>query len=289
MSSALAAVSPAQLNLDIHVEPLPASALVRDYYAAAPQLAPFFAGSPWDADAWTRVADDVREFFDAPRLLAMSRAIRAGNESARNKLGHICGGEGFFVQTGQQAGLFGGPLYTVYKILTAVRLAQKLETQLQVPVAPLFWVPADDHDYAEINHTFALTEDHTLVKLALSDDVGVPVSMQKRLLGPEVEREVARLETLLPATDAARELHSVLRAAYRADNTVASAFAQLITFLFDRFGLLLTSRTRSMSKRSVCCAWAITSRCRCAPMPPTYPGRTNMAATGSFAWAATGS
>ncbi len=249
MKAAVAAATSAQLNLDIHVEPLQASALVRDYYAAAPQLAPFFAGSPWDPNAWERVAADVRAYFDSSRLLAMSRAVRAGNDSARNKLGLIVGGEGFFVQTGQQAALFGGPLYTVHKILTTVRLARDLETLLQVPVAPLFWVPADDHDFAEVNHTWLLTNEHELVKLELGDDGQPPASMQHRLLGPDVERAVQQLETLLPDTEHAHELRSVLQTAYRADNTVAEAYCEFISFLFERFGLLLVSSADPELKR----------------------------------------
>jgi bacillithiol biosynthesis cysteine-adding enzyme BshC len=249
MNTAVVNAAPPQLNLRINVEPLPGPRLVHDYYDAAPALAPFFAGSPWDVKSWQRVAGDVRAYFDTGRLQAMRHAIRAGQDAARSKLDRIAGGEGFFVQTGQQAGLFGGPLYTVHKILTAIRLAQQLEAQLSVPVAPLFWIAADDHDFAEVNHAHVLTPDHALNRLELRDDGGVPASMQRRQLGAQIEQVVAELRTLLPSTEFADELHALLRSAYRPEHSVADAFSALIAFLFDRFGLLVTSSAHPVVKQ----------------------------------------
>jgi bacillithiol biosynthesis cysteine-adding enzyme BshC len=249
MNTAVVNAAPPQLNLRVHVEPLPGPRLVHDYYDAAPALAPFFAGSPWDVTSWQRVADDVSAYFDAERRQAMRHAIRAGNDAARSKLDRIANGQGFFVQTGQQAGLFGGPLYTVHKILTAIRLAQQLEARLSVPVAPLFWIAADDHDFAEVNHAYVLTPDHELKRLELRDDGGVPASMQRRQLGAQIEQVLAELRTLLPPAESADQLHALLHSAYRPENSLADAFNALIAFLFDRFELLITSSAQPVLKQ----------------------------------------
>lgn len=249
MNVAVAQVAPSQLNLRVHVEPLKGPPLVRDYYAAAPALAPFFPGSPWDAHAWTRVAADVRAYFDAQKLQGMIPAVRAGTDAARAKLQRIAAGDGFFVQTGQQAGLFGGPLYTVHKILTAVRLAQNAEKQLGVPVAPLFWIAADDHDFAEVNHAYVLSDQHELHRLELPDDQGPPASMERRKLGPAIASLHAELAALLPQSDDARELTAFLQRTYTPDASVAEAFGALIGFLFRRFDLLITSSADPTVKR----------------------------------------
>ena len=248
MNTAVAA-APSHLNLRVHVQALRGAALVRDYYAGVPALAPFFAGSPWDINAWRRVAGDVREYFDPPKLAAMAAAIRAGTPVARQKLARIAAGDGFFVQTGQQAGLFGGPLYTIHKILTTVRLAQDLEAQLNVPVAPLFWIAADDHDFAEVNHAFVLTEGHELEQLRLEDDGQAQASMQNRRLGGEIDSLLDQLARCLPDGDSSAELLAALRAAYTPDNSVANAFGQFIAFLFDRFDVLITSSADPTLKR----------------------------------------
>jgi bacillithiol biosynthesis cysteine-adding enzyme BshC len=248
MNTAVVNTAPPQLNLHVNVEALYGSALVRDYYAGAPALAPFFPGSPWDAQAWRRAAADVSSYFDGTKRHAMLDAIHAGSDSGRHKLQRIAAGEGFFVQTGQQAGLFGGPLYTVHKVLSAIRLAERAEQQLGVPVAPLFWIAADDHDFAEVNHAYVLTQDHELRRLELSAD-GAHASMHNRPLGTEIETLRAELQRLLPDTEFARELIASLTHAYRADHSVADAFGRLISFLFDRFGLLITSSAHPTVKR----------------------------------------
>jgi len=65
----------------------------------------------------------------------------------------------FCVITGQQAGLLGGPAYTLYKIVTTIRLAKELQTRLGMRVIPVFWLATDDHDLTEINHAAFLQPD----------------------------------------------------------------------------------------------------------------------------------
>src|SRR6266436_5317581 len=64
----------------------------------------------------------------------------------------LAAGEVLAVTTGQQPGLFTGPLYTVYKALSAIAVARRLERERRVPVVPVFWVAGDDHDFQEANH-----------------------------------------------------------------------------------------------------------------------------------------
>ena len=60
------------------------------------------------------------------------------------------------VVAGQQPGLFGGPLYTLYKALTAISLARKMEAASGRPVVPIFWVASDDHDFEEVRRTWLI-------------------------------------------------------------------------------------------------------------------------------------
>lgn len=64
------------------------------------------------------------------------------------------------VVTGQQPALFIGPLYTVYKAITAIRIAEKMETLHRVPCVPVFWTASDDHDFAEACVAHFLTKTH---------------------------------------------------------------------------------------------------------------------------------
>jgi uncharacterized protein YllA (UPF0747 family) len=67
------------------------------------------------------------------------------------------------VTTGQQPGLFTGPLYTIYKALSTAALARVLERQWQRPVVPVFWVAGDDHDFAEASRVSWISADGSVV------------------------------------------------------------------------------------------------------------------------------
>lgn len=56
---------------------------------------------------------------------------------------------------GQQAGLFTGPLYTFHKIISIIILANEQSEKLNTPVVPVFWIAGEDHDFDEVNHTYA--------------------------------------------------------------------------------------------------------------------------------------
>src|SRR5690606_9663345 len=96
--------------------------------------------------------EDIDRRFDGARRRELASIIRASSPGAAARLEELVAGNGLFVTTGQQPGLVIGPLYTIHKILCAVQLARELEDALDRPVAPLFWVASDDHDWEEANH-----------------------------------------------------------------------------------------------------------------------------------------
>lgn len=215
--------------------------LVRDYQQAAPQLAAFFAGHPSDVASIRRVAARIDGEFPATTRRAMANAIRATSERARARLERIAAGEGFFVTTGQQAGLFTGPLFTIYKTLTAVKLAAALEAKLEVPVAPLFWTAADDHDFAEVNHAYVLGVNNDLHRIDIGGPNDVLRSMSRTILGDTVGSAIARLEEVLPVNEFSKQIVGLIRANYTPDRSVAAAFSGLMESLFSSYDLLITS------------------------------------------------
>lgn len=81
------------------------------------------------------------------------------HSAARDNIAALKNPDTLCVLTGQQAGLLGGPIYTLYKIITAVRLAKELQTRFAVRVIPVFWLATEDHDLGEINHANFLRPD----------------------------------------------------------------------------------------------------------------------------------
>lgn len=219
--------------------PGPAS-LVGRLLAGDPALAPFYAGHPEDGVAYDRKAAEVVTRLAPATRRAAGAAIRATTPAAAARLQRILAGQGFFVTTGQQAGLFGGPLFVAHKILTAVRTAAALERRLSCPVAPLFWVASEDHDFREIASLRLLDASHGLRTIALpGDDRAPPVAMARRALGTGVAEAVRELRAHLPDTPWSTQLLDVVRASYRPDATVAGAFAELVAHVFAPFDLCI--------------------------------------------------
>jgi len=81
----------------------------------------------------------------------------------------LAAGDVLVVTTGQQPGLFTGPLYTIYKALSAIALARRLENDWRVPVVPVFWVAGDDHDFAEANHASFINANGELTSIVLRE------------------------------------------------------------------------------------------------------------------------
>src|SRR6266852_5151939 len=101
------------------------------------------------------------------------------------------------VVTGQQLGLFLGPLYTFYKAASAIAAAGALERESGIRCVPIFWMQTEDHDFPEIDHCHLLLPDGSRQTLRLNDTLGESgqrVSVKHRLLGEDCLRLAAALE-----------------------------------------------------------------------------------------------
>src|SRR5437764_2705818 len=140
------------------------------------------------------------------------------------------------VVSGQQVGLFGGPAYSVYKALTAIRIAEEL-TWDGIDAVPVFWMATEDHDLEEVRHT-SWFDSGKLIRFALPDgnEAGLPVG--RVALGAEGDR-LAREAADLLEKDGSDLLAQYLSASYQAEETYGSAFGKLFARLFAPQGLIL--------------------------------------------------
>ena len=138
------------------------------------------------------------------------------------------------VVTGQQVGLLSGPSYTVFKALTAVKLAAELSQQ-GLPAVPVFWLASEDHDLAEVDHAWLFNHGARPAKISLPDSVtnGGPVGKVAipDLPWPEIQQVMAGL----PFAD---EVIERLRAAYPAQTTFTHGFKTFLKDLLSDLGLL---------------------------------------------------
>jgi bacillithiol biosynthesis cysteine-adding enzyme BshC len=143
------------------------------------------------------------------------------------------------VITGQQAGLFTGPLYTIFKALSAIKLASELRDR-GVNAIPMFWIAAEDHDFEEVNHTRLVNrEGHlaTITYTACSPKEGKPVGHVK--LADGISENIDQLLAALPESEFMPRLAADLRESYAPGAGFADAFGKMMMKLFGKYGVVL--------------------------------------------------
>lgn len=211
--------------------PFGGSALVRDYLAGVPAAAGFYASSPFDAESYRRKARHL-DRMGPGRAPAAASMIRPVGPQASALLKAVAAAPGYFVTTGQQPGLFGGPLYTLYKALSAARLAEDLERLLDKPVMALFWMASEDHDWEEAAQAGLLDGANELRRLDLGPEPGLARrALAETPMGPAAEEAVARFAALFPRNDFHARYVELLQDSLRPQATLASAFAALMSDL----------------------------------------------------------
>jgi bacillithiol synthase len=179
-----------------------------------------------------------------PALVAVLRSQQARlppSPARAAKLEALAGGGCAVVATGQQVGLFLGPLYSFYKAASAIAVARALEAESGVRTVPLFWLQTEDHDFVEIASCQVAGADGAPLRLALTGEATADprASVAHRHLGPEVAELIDALGETLRPSPAAAETLALLRAHYTAGATLAGAFAGLLGALFAEEGLLI--------------------------------------------------
>jgi bacillithiol biosynthesis cysteine-adding enzyme BshC len=192
-----------------------------------------------------RRAEVVREAARrrvSPATLAALRAQAAGLPPSARREAHLdaLGQPGTaVVVTGQQVGLFLGPLYAVYKAASAVAVARALEQETGVRCVPVFWLQTEDHDFEEIDHCHVHGHDGALARLHLGAPHHVArASLSGLTLGAGVEGVLEALGTALHGLPHADETLALYRRHYRPERTWAHAFAGVLAELFDELVLL---------------------------------------------------
>jgi bacillithiol biosynthesis cysteine-adding enzyme BshC len=156
------------------------------------------------------------------------------------------------ITTGQQPGLFTGPLYTLHKALSAAALARLLERRWGRPVVPVFWSAADDHDFAEASHASWLGLDGAVVTVGLSPrPPGAPLTpMYREPLGAGLEPALTLLEQGLPPSEFRDATLEWLRRHYRPEATVAGAYAGALAELVAPAGVVVLDSAHPAVKRA---------------------------------------
>ena len=211
--------------------------LFSDFLAYSTKVHPFYPHSPHFSE-WMRLeASCIR--YDSARREQVSHILERQNKSwgasaeTLSNLSRFRNGAAAVV-TGQQVGLFGGPMFSIYKALSAVKLAAEA-TSAGVDAVPIFWLATYDHDLAEVNRISIPGPEGLLRSLATSSHSlpGAPVSDVQ--LGEEILPVVEEAASLLGDSEATQ----ILRETYRPGETLGTAFARFYVRLFAPYGVVV--------------------------------------------------
>lgn len=214
-----------------HTEIPHTSALFSDFQYHFGKVARFYAHDPHDGRSYAAAAKEIA--YPDDRRAALVAALRASNTETAS-LDLLARPGTVAVVTGQQVGLFSGPAYTIYKALTAVRLAAQLSAR-GIPAVPMFWLATEDHDVAEVDHAFVFGLDHQPIQLSVA-----AAGRSERPVGgiPIAAPPVDRLREVLAGFPYGEEVAELVRAAYPAGATFGAAFRALVERLLAGRGLL---------------------------------------------------
>ena len=211
--------------------------LFLDYLSYTPSVRAMYPRSPifseWVKDESQHVVYDASRRGQVSEILERQNSAWGASPKTVANIERLRRGA-LAAVTGQQVGLFGGPLFSIFKALTAVKLAEEA-TAAGVDCVPVFWLATEDHDLAEVNHVTLLSEQGPPETLAVKSRAveDAPVGTVK--FGSEIEPVVERAAELLGESEVA----TWLREAYRPGETLGSAYARLFARLFADWGVIL--------------------------------------------------
>jgi bacillithiol biosynthesis cysteine-adding enzyme BshC len=207
------------------------SQLFSDFQYHFDRVSRFYDHYSGDAGAYAKAAKELA--YPEERRASLVAALRARNGDGAS-LELLAQAGTVAVVTGQQVGLFSGPAYSIYKALTAARLAEELRAQ-GIPAVPIFWLATEDHDFAEVNHSFVFDAEHRPVSLSVNGSIGT-------------ERPVGTIPIEAPPADRLRaafagfpygaEVADMVAQSYRPGVTFGAAFQALLERLLAKCGLL---------------------------------------------------
>ncbi|MEF8864504.1 MAG: bacillithiol biosynthesis cysteine-adding enzyme BshC [Salinibacter sp.] len=213
-----------------------------DYCTDFDAVADFYPGD-WQSRTARRTAAESAAQRPADRDV-LAETLLAQNErwgldaSTRSHIEALRDPASIAIVTGQQVGLFTGPLYTIYKTLTTLQLVEEWADQTGRPVVPVFWVEGEDHDFEEIAAAHVLHRNE-VVPLSYAPDVeDNPGAVGRLALTDGIHDVVDQLDEALPPSDFKPAVMEHVRAAYRPGTRLEDAFAQLMRSFFADDGLV---------------------------------------------------
>ncbi|QQS38142.1 MAG: bacillithiol biosynthesis cysteine-adding enzyme BshC [Ignavibacteriales bacterium] len=222
--------------------------LFLDYLYEFDNVKHFYKNDFRNKEAYLSVFRKVSEKFDEfrPELVNIIQeqysAFKPSHKTEKN-ISLLKSKKTLAVVTGQQLGLFGGPLYTLYKIITTIKLSQYLSERYdEYQFVPIFWLEGDDHDFNEVRYFNLISDNNELAKYTYEEqmeDEDNKGSVGRLKFNEKLNSVFDELTTKTRKTEFTEALMEKLKSSYTEKETFKSAFTKLLYSLFDEYGLVI--------------------------------------------------
>lgn len=151
------------------------------------------------------------------------------------------------VVTGQQLTIFGGPMFTIYKIVTAIKKAEEFERKYKRPAVPVFWLADEDHDYEEASE-FNLPVQDKIRKFFYEKESSPEARVHEIVFETSINTFIEQIKKSQHETDFTSELWSLFEQGYAKGKTFGFAFGKMILNLFSDYGVILCGTNSDTAK-----------------------------------------
>ncbi len=232
--------------------------LYTDYNNNFDKIAKYYSGNYKDQQAWQNKIDTLsKRSYHRTLLLRIlneqNRDFNSGIKTLAN-IDLLGNDTTFAVVTGQQIGLFTGPLYTIYKAITAVKLAEKLSKDFpEYNFVPVFWLEGEDHDFEEINKVKFINSENEIAVAEyllggkpLERNIGATGSV---VIDEFIQQFFSTLDASLQKTDYTPALIDALRGYYKQGNTLLKSFTGFFNHIYEDSGLIFINSNHPEFKK----------------------------------------
>ncbi|MFC1724383.1 bacillithiol biosynthesis cysteine-adding enzyme BshC [candidate division KSB1 bacterium] len=227
------------------------SGLFLDYIYNFNNLTCFFKYDPFDPDSYKRKIQEIKsrkissDFVD----ILIRQNLQYGNEKATKKFESLNKKDYLTIITGQQAGLFGGPLYTLYKILTAVKLSEFIKVKYKIQTVVIFWVESDDHDFDEISKVSIFNNSNEPVNFKAKRPYE-GLSVGQISIKNEIKEVLKILNDSIPDSEFKNEIIEIINSSYVHNERYSAAFSKFLLKILNCFEILVFDPNKKEVKNS---------------------------------------
>ncbi len=242
---------------ELPLEDVGLSKLFLHYVTQYNLLNDFYNGNFQDTADWQKIISLVgNRHINRTKLvqilLSQNRDFQCGVKTLAN-IDLLLNDNTFAIITGQQVGFFGGPLYTLYKTVTAIQLAETLSNKYpDYNFVPIFWLESEDHDYQEVSALSIINKSNELFTLSYENQLirstkNAPVGNIK--IDESIKSVFESLSSQLIATEFTPKIMELFSTAYMPGTTFTKAFVYLFNVLLEDSGLIFFDPSDIQSKQ----------------------------------------